>query len=492
MSIPLPRIDRMIESDFTAREWLLPGADATTVLAIASESVAFSREAERLRVRVILQWCQLHPASPEDGATWGEVDGRGSEAPLTREGCPDVAYAVVAELAGTFAMSTAAMAHLVDACLEARFRLPRLFARFEALEVDWARLRQVTRLTESLNPAAAEYVDRVLAPIIDRVGPKRVEDTVAAAIALFDPERAAEKARVGKKGWHVTLQNPQVVDFDSTSWLDAQGDSLDLEDFMAGLARVATDLRVEGDPDTFEQRMAKALGVVGRALTGRPGHSSADEQEAPPADADDPADDDTSTPGLGPDPEQTSTPAPAGDPLERLPVPRSPQRRGCKALVVHAHLHTDAMTGSTRAVFQVPRLGAVGEDVFERWVAIYDVKVSRVIDLSKTWTVDQHDPPGSMRTLVRARDRHCVFPECEVPARACDLDHIVPYDENGPPGQTSPQALACLCRGHHLLKTFHGWRYGRLSDGSYLWVSPLRQTYLVDRTGTDGGLGAVA
>ena len=60
--------------------------------------------------------------------------------------------------------------------------------------------------------------------------------------------------------------------------------------------------------------------------------------------------------------------------------------------------------------------------------------------------VDHHDPPPWMRELVILRDGHCVFPGCTRDARGCDLDHIEPYDPDGPPGQTNPDNLACLCR----------------------------------------------
>ncbi|NUR09547.1 MAG: HNH endonuclease, partial [Nocardioidaceae bacterium] len=63
-------------------------------------------------------------------------------------------------------------------------------------------------------------------------------------------------------------------------------------------------------------------------------------------------------------------------------------------------------------------------------------------------------------------------------ARACDLDHITPYEEHGPPGQTSPANLAPLCRRHHNQKTHHGWHYTREPDG-YRWFSPLGREHLV-------------
>jgi hypothetical protein len=46
-----------------------------------------------------------------------------------------------------------------------------------------------------------------------------------------------------------------------------------------------------------------------------------------------------------------------------------------------------------------------------------------------------------------------------------------------PGGPTQASNLKCLCRKHHLLKTFWGWRDQQLPDGTILWISPNRQTY---------------
>ena len=88
-----------------------------------------------------------------------------------------------------------------------------------------------------------------------------------------------------------------------------------------------------------------------------------------------------------------------------------------------------------------------------------------------------------MRDLVILRDRHCVFPGCTRDARGCDLDHTIPYDPDGPPGQTNPDNLAALCRRHHRAKTLGLWRYVRTPDGAYLWHGPYGITYLVTRPG---------
>ncbi|KRF20895.1 hypothetical protein ASG90_00235 [Nocardioides sp. Soil797] len=70
------------------------------------------------------------------------------------------------------------------------------------------------------------------------------------------------------------------------------------------------------------------------------------------------------------------------------------------------------------------------------------------------------------------------------PSQDCDIDHIVPYDEDGPPGQTNPDALAPLCRSHHLLKTHGDWRYQRNRDGTYTWTNQHGRTWLVTPFGT--------
>jgi len=110
--------------------------------------------------------------------------------------------------------------------------------------------------------------------------------------------------------------------------------------------------------------------------------------------------------------------------------------------------------------------------------------VLRIDECDPNVAVDIHDPPQWMRELVILRDRHCVHPNCTVDARACDLDHIVPYLEDGPAGQTRPENLAPLCRRHHRAKTRGRWRYHRNRDGTYTWTAPNRRRYLVTRTTT--------
>lgn len=83
-------------------------------------------------------------------------------------------------------------------------------------------------------------------------------------------------------------------------------------------------------------------------------------------------------------------------------------------------------------------------------------------------------PSAALARFVRCRDMTCRFPGCDRPAECADLDHTIPY----PLGPTHPSNLKCLCRKHHLLKTFWaGWRDEQSPDGTILWTSPSGQEY---------------
>src|SRR5690606_38536727 len=74
-------------------------------------------------------------------------------------------------------------------------------------------------------------------------------------------------------------------------------------------------------------------------------------------------------------------------------------------------------------------------------------------------------PPRACQRFIRMRDLTCRFPGCDRPAQHCDIDHTIPY----PHGRTHPSNTKCLCRLHHLLKTFCGWQDTQLADGTIVW-----------------------
>jgi hypothetical protein len=84
-------------------------------------------------------------------------------------------------------------------------------------------------------------------------------------------------------------------------------------------------------------------------------------------------------------------------------------------------------------------------------------------------------PSQALADFVRCRDLTCRFPGCDRPTSHCDLDHTIPHGDGGP---THASNLKALCRLHHLMKTFWGWRDRQLADGTLIWTSPAGQTYV--------------
>lgn len=86
----------------------------------------------------------------------------------------------------------------------------------------------------------------------------------------------------------------------------------------------------------------------------------------------------------------------------------------------------------------------------------------------------RYTPSAKLADFVRCRDMSCRFPGCDRRAPDCDIDHTVPW----PTGPTHASNLKCLCRIHHLAKTFGGWRDVQYPDGRVQWTSPTGRTYI--------------
>ncbi|MBU2076334.1 MAG: HNH endonuclease [Actinobacteria bacterium] len=125
------------------------------------------------------------------------------------------------------------------------------------------------------------------------------------------------------------------------------------------------------------------------------------------------------------------------------------------------------------------------------------VTVKPVVDLHDQIAVDSYEIPDRISQRVKLKRTTCVFPHCTRASAKVDLDHIeeyVPPDQGGPPGQTSTQNLAPLCRRHHRAKTHPSpvstnstntrWDYHQLTPTTWLWTSPHGIRLLVHPDGT--------
>jgi hypothetical protein len=88
--------------------------------------------------------------------------------------------------------------------------------------------------------------------------------------------------------------------------------------------------------------------------------------------------------------------------------------------------------------------------------------------------VDRYRAANQMERFLGARDIHCRFPGCRMPARLCDHDHNLDWALGG---KTALCNLACLCKRHHTLKTETDWVATQLPDGTIHWTSPLGRDY---------------
>lgn len=88
--------------------------------------------------------------------------------------------------------------------------------------------------------------------------------------------------------------------------------------------------------------------------------------------------------------------------------------------------------------------------------------------------VDRYEPVAAQRRYLRARDRHCRFPGCSMPARRCQIDHTVDHARGG---RTHLGNLACLCLRHHILKHHSPWKVCHLPGGVLHWQAPDGRIY---------------
>ncbi|WZH53664.1 MAG: DUF222 domain-containing protein [Nocardioides alkalitolerans] len=471
---------------------------ATALIDAVRERTRAARVAEAAAFVAVGDWAAFHTSDAVVGdpitvlGEWHEIERAEALAgdqflELGGPGAPVVAEFCIGEVAAARGCSFDAARRLVGDAVELRYRLPRVHARVAAGEVDVWRGRRIAQAARTLTFEAAGVVDRHVAYVAGKATGPEVDRLVAEAAARFDPETTEAERHAADGDRYLSIDLGDVAFADPLTGtlrgtVNVHGsldlaDALDLERTVAHVARQLGDLGCGTDLDV---RRSMALGEIARRCDGINTLDYASENATP------------------------------GD------EPR-PVQRARREVVLFVHLDQaaitnnldgfgpgiDACTGMTGIDLArldtrgAPR-GVVTVEQVLAWCGSPDthVTVKPIIDLNRDDAVNGYSPPDRIADHVRARWPRCVFPYCTRSSGTADLDHCDPYQQSGPPGQTSTRNLFPLCRRHHRMKTHremttgNRWTY-RPTDPTQnepphalIWTSPMGLRYLVDRDGT--------
>ena len=140
--------------------------DDDEFLGLVEDSELQDREAGRRKLRFAREWAQRHVVTDQslDAAHWSDADLRDVEQTIGGEGTPMVGGL----RRGVRGRARRGHPHraqqLLSDALDLYYRLPRLWALMDALEVAPWRARRIAAATHGLSPEAAAYVEAKLAP----------------------------------------------------------------------------------------------------------------------------------------------------------------------------------------------------------------------------------------------------------------------------------------------------------------------------------------
>jgi hypothetical protein len=426
------------------------------LLARVSAARERAEAAEREILGLAVEWAVAHPAQPGQEAwrpTPANLHPGDLFAPdpshisamtdddVTWVGLPEVAWDAPAAFAAANAMSTTAGKAVIRDALVLAFRAPQTWAR---LGTGALTARQARRVAETLFAEPDDVCAHIDSAVAERVDRGRSVGTVIltrlldeAMLRLHAEERELEQLDALDRR-HVTIDSASL-NHHGIADLEARADWADLAAFDETLAAVAEILvhLEEHRHESLDVRRSIALGILADPARA---HALLD-----------------------------------GD------LDAAPTRR--RELTATVEL-TEGNLFGLDPVATDAQARAHLDSVLRCWAGRPDINLTvHVLRMPKTAggadSRATYAPSAAQRVAVERRDRTCVHPHCSLPARACDLDHITPYDPEHPErGPTSVDNLAALCRHHHRLKTHAGWRYTRLGDGTYRWTDPHGRDYL--------------
>ena len=108
------------------------------------------------------------------------------------------------------------------------------------------------------------------------------------------------------------------------------------------------------------------------------------------------------------------------------------------------------------------------------WLATIKITPIETSSCAHRYESSGYQPSPTLRHRVKIRSPRCGFPGCRRPARRCDDDHTIPYDQGG---RTCECNLHPLCRHHHQCKQAQGWHLTQPQPGTLVWTTPSGRSY---------------
>lgn len=382
------------------------------------------------------------------------------------------------EVAAALGISATAAIWLIRDVVNLAARHPRVWQRVQAGMFRLWRARTIAQVVEAagLDRLEAQAVDRQIADAVGRVGWRRLSHLLRAAMMQIAPGKLRAQAEQSRAARYVRVG--ALPDDPASSYLAGRLDTAAARDFDDLLDRLADGLAVRGEDGDHDLLRARAVGVLATTpreaidllepITAGVGTKVRPATGADPSSGSLDARDAAHTPAAG------STSVGSG----------GAHRKRRKRRPHQFYIHLPAAP-SMDAVAEVETLGPVLADQLIAIIGDRPVKVTPVLRINNTDepAVDSYAIPRRIREHVQVRDRFDVFPYGTCPARACDLDHTVPFVE-GELGQTRPSNLGPSTRRGHRAKTHGGWRLDQPRPGVFWWTSPRGQTYRISPDGT--------
>jgi len=121
---------------------------------------------------------------------------------------------------------------------------------------------------------------------------------------------------------------------------------------------------------------------------------------------------------------------------------------------------------------------AADPDPTSGWAGVIAEIAEAWADRHRLWRELDRNPRarfarGALALHVRVRDRTCIGPCCDRPARRSHLDHTT---DHGRGGATVQSNIGPNCTRHHPDKD-RGWKLSQPEPGHFVWISPLGRTY---------------